>query len=244
MKKIELPFINLRDVVVYPNASQGLYIGRQFTIDAIQHAVERTRGRLAVFTQKKSEKMKPFSKSDMFLTGTICRVENKILMSDGQMKALLTGEVTIEADRFFENKGVRFVQGREGRPASKIQVLEEKERQDLLRLLLMWNPDIALDEEGMRLSSLKSEERPTHFLSLVRGLICGLGIQYKKSDIPALKKRGYKMKRYPKVKVIKMNDRIKKRQALLEENSEKRQLVLIRELLREELPLRQEWVFD
>lgn len=35
-KAIELPFINIRDLVIFPGMRQGLYIGRTQTINAIQ----------------------------------------------------------------------------------------------------------------------------------------------------------------------------------------------------------------
>lgn len=110
-KFFRLPLINVRDLVLFPEAYQRLYIRRTFTIHAINQAKRSHQGSVIVVTQKAGQKAKPLSKLDMYTMGTVCRVKNSIMLSDGTMKALLVGERTVKIKSIEVSKGVRYAKG-------------------------------------------------------------------------------------------------------------------------------------
>ncbi len=110
-RSIELPFINVRDVVLFPKMTQGLYIGRNQSIAAIQYALKNSQKRILVLTQKRAEINDPKGLRDMYAFGTVCSVEGSVLLQDRTMNARLMGERLFKVDRIFEKNGVRFAQG-------------------------------------------------------------------------------------------------------------------------------------
>ncbi len=224
--KIELPLMNVRDVVLFPDAYQQLIVGRRFTIDSIQKAKQAHQGRIIVITQKAVQKVSPLSKSDMYSVGTVCRIEKSVMLSDGTMKVLLQGERTVSVGLVLEKDGVRFALGTFGRAKASGKKLSRDVKRQVLSLLLKWNPALALDDDEERFDTLKKETELTGFVSTVSGLIS--------HPRPDGLFKGLNLKASPK-KLGQVNLRIKKRQCLLEESSAGKRLLLIREILSEEI---------
>ena len=240
-KPVELPFMNVRDIVLFPEAYQQLYIGRTFTIEAIKSALKSKtkahRGKIIVITQKAVQKEKPLSKADMFSVGTICQIENSVMLSDGTMKVLLRGEQVLLIKSITDHDGVRLARGTPFATRSLKQKLPDSEKREVLGLLLRWNPEIAIDDDEERFDLLKKETKLSDFISTISGLISFLRPEEKK-NVAALKKRhiGVGSLAYASCKKLKtVNGRIKKRQLLLEEVSQSKQLRLIKEILNEEI---------
>jgi ATP-dependent Lon protease len=228
---IEMPFINVRDMVIYPGMEQSLLIGREFTIKAIQHAVKHNKGRIVAITQKALENANPKKKSDMFSVGTICKVEQSVLMSDGAMKALLKAEKRVTIRKVLEKESVRFIEGNAIQDSTKQTRLDPVKKREVLELLLRWNPAIALDNENERFERLKKEGKTQAFLQQILALIC-----HRKQAIRRDPKTiGTKVPK-PSLKELKSHNlALKKRQALLEENNSERQFKMIREILLAEI---------
>ena len=231
MKTIEMPLINVRDVVFYPGMEQSLYIGREFTIKAIQHALKHNKGRIVAITQKDMENAKPLRKSDMFSVGMICKVEQSVMTSDGVMKAHLKAEQRVSIGKVLEKDDVRYVSGKIIPANSKAGKLTAPEKREILELLVKWNPSLALDDEDTRLSELKKETKLEPFMNAVFGVMHSRSVIARRN----LKTIGVQTKKLPAAKLKAFNLGIKKRQSLLEENNHKRQIRLVKEILRAEL---------
>jgi len=231
MKVIEMPLINVRDVVFYPGMEQSLFIGRDFTIKAIQRALKHHKGRIIAITQKDMENAKPLRKSDMFSVGTVCKIEQSMMTSDGVMKAHLKAEQRVSIGRVLEKDDVRYASGKILQANSKSGKLAIPEKREILELLVKWNPGLALDDEDTRLFELKKETKLEPFLNAVFGIV------HSSSAIARryLKTIGTQTKKHPPAKLKAFNLGIKKRQFLLEENDRKRQIKLVKEILSAEL---------
>lgn len=231
MKTIEMPFINVRDIVFYPGMEQSLFIGRDFTIKAIQHALKHNKGRVVAITQKNVENINPLRKSDMFSVGTICKIQQSVMTSDGVMKAHLKAEQRVTIGKVLERNNVRHVSGKVLAANSRTAKLGAVEKREVLELLVKWNPSLALDDEDTRLSELKKETDLESFLNVV------FGIMHSRSAIARRNPKtiGTKTKKLPPAKLKAFNLGIRKRQVLLEENNHGRQIKLVKEILRAEL---------
>lgn len=236
-KTMKLPFMNVRDVVLFPEAYQQLYIGRAFTIEAIRHAKKLHQGKIVVITQKSVQMEKPLSKKDMFSIGTICRIENSIMMADGTMKVLLLGEEAVSVKTAYEHEGVRFSEVSLLKSKGIRQKLTEKEKRETLTLLIKWCPALVLNEDEERFDLLKKETELSSFVSTISGLISYPRFE-KDEGIGALKKRRVGLsslhKASPK-ELDKANGRIKKRQLILEEPNQSKRLRFIKKMLSEEI---------
>lgn len=230
MKTIEMPLINVRDIVIYPGMEQSLIIGREFTIKAIQHALKHNRGRIVAVTQKNMENAKPNGKSDIYSVGTICKIEKSILMSDGVMTALLKAEKRVSISKVSEKNEVRHISGSLIKDSAKQRALDPMEKREILELLIRWNPSIALDDDDGRLANLKKETKLDAFLEAVFGLIC----HRKSAKARDLKKIGTQTPKLSRAELKSRNLGLKKRQVLLEEGNSQRQLKLVKEILKAE----------
>ncbi|UCD62864.1 MAG: endopeptidase La [Candidatus Zixiibacteriota bacterium] len=86
-----LPVIPLRDVVVFPHMIYPLLIGRSFTINALQQALNREK-QVLLIAQKQSEIDAPES-GDLYRTGIVARVLQVMKMPNGTFKVLVEGLV-------------------------------------------------------------------------------------------------------------------------------------------------------
>lgn len=84
----QVPFIPLRDVVVFPTNEVVLTFGRKKSVNAIQSALGRDK-LIALFAQKDSNLEEPAVK-DLYRIGTLCVVE-RTLKSDNELNALVRG---------------------------------------------------------------------------------------------------------------------------------------------------------
>ena len=169
MKDIrQLPFINIRDLVIFPKMTQGLFIGRQKTIDAIQYALQSSSKRILVLTQKRVEINDPKNLRDMYLVGSVCSVEGSVLLQDGTMKALLTGERSFKANRIFSMDGVRFAKGHFIKSATQSKSLEEKKRASLLELLVRAKPRVVFDDDADWFKQLRESRRIDQILETLQ----------------------------------------------------------------------------
>jgi ATP-dependent Lon protease len=228
---IEMPLMNVRGMVFYPGMETSLFIGREFTIKAIQHALKHNGAKILVTTQKNSDKASPLLRSDMFSVGTVCRIEKSILTSDGAMMALLRAERRMKITKLSEKANVRHASGALLTEPAKKGKIETTDKRDLLELLVRWNPALALDDEDTRLRELKGTRALEAFLKLTLGIMC----HHKPVAARNKKAMGLPTRKLPASELKLLNLSLKRRQAILEENNPKRQLQMIKSILREEM---------
>lgn len=101
----QYPLLPLRDVVVYPQIVQPLFVGRPKSIKALEKAMATDKQVLLV-AQKNASDDEP-AIDDLFQIGTIATILQLIRLPDGTVKVLVEGisrarirKVTAEADHF------------------------------------------------------------------------------------------------------------------------------------------------
>ena len=97
-----LPVLALRDMVVFPYMIIPLFVGRDFSIKAIDEALSKDRI-IVTLTQKKPDINEPTA-NDLYHTGTACLILRMLKMPDGRVKILVQGlkKVKIKAFKQFE----------------------------------------------------------------------------------------------------------------------------------------------
>ncbi len=102
---LSFPLLPLRDVVVYPQIVQPLFVGRPKSIKALEIAMASDKQVLLV-AQKNASEDEP-GVDDLFSIGTVATILQLIRLPDGTVKVLVEGldrakikEVTFESDHF------------------------------------------------------------------------------------------------------------------------------------------------
>jgi ATP-dependent Lon protease len=90
-----LPFIPLRDTVVFPSSIVPLNLGRRESINAAQHSLSTQDKYLVVSCQKKSVIESP-QFSDVYKIGTLVKILQSLKISDGSLKILVEGISRVE----------------------------------------------------------------------------------------------------------------------------------------------------
>jgi len=228
--KTEIPFINVRDLVMFPKMTQGLYIGRQPTINAIQLALTKGHKKVLVLTQKQFQVNSPKGLKDMYSVGTICSVEGSVLLQDGTMKAVLTGETLFKADKIIEKDGVQFAIGSNIKNPTKIKNIDKSEKNKILELIVRAKPFATLDEEALWFDKLKEEKNGSQFLETLQ-----VNLNYRKSAFSS-PNANKKFKSPPKKKeILLVNSKIKMQQQLLEEANGQQKLELLKNYFKFEI---------
>ncbi len=84
-----LPVLPIRDIVVFPYMILPLFVGREFSIKAIDHALNTNRMILVVAQRDMSVELpKP---EDLYSVGTICMIMRMLKLPDGRVKILVQG---------------------------------------------------------------------------------------------------------------------------------------------------------
>lgn len=87
---LTLPLLPLRDVVVYPHMVLPLFVGRERSIQALEHAMNNGKQVLLV-AQLDSNKDDP-SQEDLFSVGTVATILQLLKLPDGTIKVLVEGD--------------------------------------------------------------------------------------------------------------------------------------------------------
>ena len=86
---IEFAALPLRDVVVYPSMVIPLFVGRDKSIVALNHAMKSSK-EIILITQKKADQDDP-SIDDLYAVGTLSRILQLLKLPDGTVKVLVEG---------------------------------------------------------------------------------------------------------------------------------------------------------
>lgn len=100
--KTEFVTLPLRDAVLFPNMVVPLFIGRDKSVSALEHVVERDSS-IFVVTQKEVATESP-GKSDLYHIGTIAKVLQMLKLPDGTLKVLIEGTQRAELNEILSDK--------------------------------------------------------------------------------------------------------------------------------------------
>ena len=84
-----LPMMPVRDIVVFTDMLLPLFVGRKKSIRAVEETIEYDRY-IFLTAQKDSEVEKP-THEDLYIVGTVGRIQKMIKLPDGRIKALVQG---------------------------------------------------------------------------------------------------------------------------------------------------------
>jgi len=85
-----LPVLPLRDIVIFPNMTVPLFVGRKQSIRMLEEAVNKHNGKFLALTQRDAGQDDPKA-ADVYQTGTICQVLQLLKLPDGTVKVLVDG---------------------------------------------------------------------------------------------------------------------------------------------------------
>lgn len=97
-QKLMLPFLPLRDIVIFPHMVVPLFVGRAKSVTGLSTAMSLDK-RIFLATQKSAAVDNPGEK-DMFKTGIIGTVLQLLRLPDGTVKALVEGKQRARMTRF------------------------------------------------------------------------------------------------------------------------------------------------
>ncbi len=98
----KLPVLPLRDIVVFPYMIMPLFVGRDFSIKAIDEALSKDR-MIVTLTQKSPDENNP-KENDLYQTGTACLILRMLKMPDGRVKILTQGLKKVKVKNFTQMK--------------------------------------------------------------------------------------------------------------------------------------------
>ncbi len=123
--RLFFPLLPLRDVVVFPNVVVPLFVGRESSIRALEHAMAN-RKEIFLATQKDAKVDDP-KPDDIYSYGTISVVLQLLKLPDGTVKALIEGKARGRIDNFMDRQGFMIVEvtrsPRAGRPTLETEAL-------------------------------------------------------------------------------------------------------------------------
>jgi len=107
----EYPLLPLRDIVIFPSMVAPLFVGREKSIKALEHAMGEGKT-IFLATQKKAKTDNPTEK-DIFRTGSVATILQLLRLPDGTVKALVEGKSRGKIAEFLSNPDFFMVQVQE-----------------------------------------------------------------------------------------------------------------------------------
>ena len=116
---LELPLLPLRDVVVYPHMVLPLFVGRERSIEALEHAMANDKQVLLV-AQRNAADDEPLA-DDLYQVGTVSNILQLLKLPDGTIKVLVEGGFRaavdyVNDDGEFAVAGIREIESDEPDP--------------------------------------------------------------------------------------------------------------------------------
>ena len=103
MNRTRYPVLPLRDVVVYPHVIVPLFVGREQSIAALDHAMENSQ-ELLLLPQRDPKTREP-EIADLHDIGTVGRIVQMAKLSDGTVKVLMEGLHRVKVKNFSQEEG-------------------------------------------------------------------------------------------------------------------------------------------
>jgi ATP-dependent Lon protease len=104
----EYPLLPLRDIVIFPNMVAPLFVGREKSIKALEHAMGQGKT-IFLATQKKAKTDNP-TERDIFRVGAVATILQLLRLPDGTVKALVEGKERGKIAQFLSNDDFFMVQ--------------------------------------------------------------------------------------------------------------------------------------
>ncbi len=102
MAKNLLPVLPLRDIVVFPNMVAPLFVGRQQSVNALNHVMTGDK-KIFLLSQKNSKVDNP-DKENLYSFGTVAKVIQLLKLPDGTLKVLVEGMQRAKVNKINFNK--------------------------------------------------------------------------------------------------------------------------------------------
>lgn len=111
-----LPVLPVRDIVIFPYMILPLFVGRDISIKAIDHALNTNR--MVLLLAQRDLNVETPTTNDLYLMGTVCMIMRMLKLPDGRVKVLVQGLTKAKVKEFVQQDPF-FV-------ASILKVIEEK----------------------------------------------------------------------------------------------------------------------
>ena len=102
MLKNLFPVLPLRDIVVFPNMVAPLFVGREQSVNALNHVMTGDK-KIFLLSQKNSKVDNP-DKEDLYSFGTLAKVIQLLKLPDGTLKVLVEGIQRAKVNKINFNK--------------------------------------------------------------------------------------------------------------------------------------------
>ena len=123
-----LPFMPLREVVMFPRSIMPLFVGREASIKAIEEAQAKFGKHIFLVSQREAEVERPGA-DDLYAVGVVCKVLQMLRLPDGTIKVLFEGMHRAVWRSLLDNASCPLVQV-EGMPETESR---PEEREALVR---------------------------------------------------------------------------------------------------------------
>ena len=97
----EYPLLPIRDLVIFPYMVFPIFVGREFSINAIEEAIENNDRYIFLSLQKDKDIEKP-SEDDIYKTGTVATIIRMMKLEDDRIKILVQGVARGKIKKFIE----------------------------------------------------------------------------------------------------------------------------------------------
>jgi len=163
-KDRSMPVLPLRDVVVYPHMVIPLFVGREKSIQALDHAL--TAGRQVLLVAQKESSVESPTEKDIYNVGTIANILQMLKLPDGTVKVLVEGVDRGKIDRFIATDPFLLAEV----SAVETEMLEGIELDALLRgLLNLFEQYVKIDKKFSTeiIVSLSGIENPVRLVDTI-----------------------------------------------------------------------------
>ena len=123
-----LPLLPLRGMLVFPNMTLPLEVGREKSIAALERAMSEG-GTIALVTQKVAKVNDPTSE-DVYEIGTVAEIKQMVRLPDGTVRVVVEGKKRMKILEFFAETACNMV---------KVEVHNEIVVRDTVTMALMRN---------------------------------------------------------------------------------------------------------
>ncbi|MBC8413170.1 MAG: endopeptidase La [Nitrospira sp.] len=96
-----IPILPVRDVVIFPYMILPLFVGRDVSIKAIEHAMEDNK--LVLLVSQKDVNVENPSEDDMYKVGTVGTILRMLKLPDGRLKILIQGLTKAKITKFTQS---------------------------------------------------------------------------------------------------------------------------------------------
>ena len=102
MQKNQIPVLPLRDIVVFPNMVAPLFVGRDQSVNALNHVMKGDK-KIFLLSQKNSKVDNP-NKENLYSFGTVAKIIQLLKLPDGTLKVLVEGIQRAKVNKINFNK--------------------------------------------------------------------------------------------------------------------------------------------